>query len=51
VAGLDVTGPDAPIRIRDTAGRLVAIATLSDGRLAPDKVLVESTSSPTGADA
>ena len=51
VTGLVAAGPDAPIRIRDTAGRLVAIATLSDGRLAPDKVLVESSSTPTGADA
>ena len=51
VTGLAAAGPDAPIRIRDAAGRLVAIATLSDGRLAPDKVLVESTSAPAGADA
>jgi tRNA pseudouridine55 synthase len=51
VTGLVAAGIDAPIRIRDTAGRLVAIATLSDGRLAPDKVLVESSSTPTGADA
>jgi tRNA pseudouridine55 synthase len=51
VTVLAVVGPDAPIRIRDTAGHLVAIATLSDGRLAPDKVLVESTSIPAGADA
>ncbi len=48
---LDATGPDAPIRVRDASGRLVAIATLSDGRLAPDKVLVESTATPIGADA
>src|SRR2546427_457100 len=48
---LDATGPDAPIRIRDASGRLVAIATLSDGRLAPDKVLVDSTATPIGADA
>jgi tRNA pseudouridine55 synthase len=32
---------DGPIRVRDAAGRLVAMATLRDGRLAPDKVLVE----------
>jgi tRNA pseudouridine55 synthase len=32
----------APIRVRDTAGRLVAIATVRDGRLAPDKVLVDA---------
>jgi tRNA pseudouridine55 synthase len=51
VTTLLAAAPDAPIRIRDTTGRLVAIATLSDGRLAPDKVLVESTSIATGADA
>ena len=34
--------PDAPIRVRDGAGRLVAIATVRDGRLAPDKVLVDA---------
>ena len=33
---------DAPIRVRDGAGRLVAIATVRDGRLAPDKVLVDA---------
>ena len=32
---------DRPILIADAAGRLVAIATLVDGRLAPDKVLVD----------
>jgi tRNA pseudouridine55 synthase len=32
---------DAPILVVDEAGRLVAVATVSDGRLAPDKVLVE----------
>ncbi|HET9522517.1 MAG TPA: tRNA pseudouridine(55) synthase TruB [Candidatus Limnocylindrales bacterium] len=32
---------DGPIRVRDGAGRLVAIVTLRDGRLAPDKVLVD----------
>jgi tRNA pseudouridine55 synthase len=36
-----------PIRIRDEAGRLVAIATVRDGHLAPDKVLVDA--EPTGA--
>jgi tRNA pseudouridine55 synthase len=50
VTGLAASGPDAPIRIRDAAGRLVAIATLSDGRLAPDKVLVDSPATPIGAD-
>ena len=32
----------APIRVRDGSGRLVAIATVRDGRLAPDKVLVDA---------
>ena len=32
---------DGPIRVRDESGRLVAIATFRDGRLAPDKVLVD----------
>jgi tRNA pseudouridine55 synthase len=31
-----------PFRIRDSDGRLVAIATVRDGRLAPDKVLVDA---------
>ena len=51
VTVLAANGPDAPIRIRDASGRLVAIATLSDGRLAPDKVLIDSTATPIGADA
>jgi tRNA pseudouridine55 synthase len=33
---------DGPIRIRDEAGTLVAIARYQDGRLAPDKVLVDA---------
>jgi tRNA pseudouridine55 synthase len=38
----DRTGEQSgPIRVRDETGRLVAIATASDGRLAPDKVLIE----------
>ncbi len=37
----------APIRVRDGSGRLVAIATVRDGRLAPDKVLVDAL--PAGA--
>ena len=41
---------DAPIRVRDATGRLVAIATVRDGRLAPDKVLVDP-APPRGADA
>lgn len=42
-----VDGEDgAPIRIRDEAGRLVAIAVVRDGRLAPDKVLIDAVTSP-----
>jgi tRNA pseudouridine55 synthase len=41
----------APIRVRDEAGRLVAIATIRDGRLAPDKVLVDAPSAPRPGDA
>jgi tRNA pseudouridine55 synthase len=44
---VDVTG-DGPIRVRDDSGRLVAIATIRDGRLAPDKVLVDA-ARPAGA--
>ncbi len=33
---------DGPIRVRDEAGTLVAIARYRDGRLAPDKVLVDA---------
>ena len=33
---------DGPIRVRDDAGTLVAIARYRDGRLAPDKVLVDA---------
>ncbi len=40
-AALPPGKPDAPIRVRDEGGRLVAIAKVSDGRLAPDKVLIE----------
>jgi tRNA pseudouridine55 synthase len=37
-----VTAPaDTPILVVDEGGRLVAVATVSDGRLAPDKVLVD----------
>jgi tRNA pseudouridine55 synthase len=47
------TGPagNGPIRVRDDAGRLVAIATVRDGRLAPDKVLVEPRRPGVAADA
>jgi tRNA pseudouridine55 synthase len=32
----------SPVRVRDEGGRLVAIAVVRDGRLAPDKVLVDA---------
>lgn len=35
----------APVRVHDRRGRLVAIATLQGGRLAPDKVLVDASAS------
>jgi tRNA pseudouridine55 synthase len=41
-AALPTDEPDAPIRVRDGTGRLVAIARVRDGRLAPDKVLVDA---------
>jgi tRNA pseudouridine55 synthase len=34
--------PDGPIRVRNEAGTLVAIGRARDGRLAPDKVLVDA---------
>jgi tRNA pseudouridine55 synthase len=37
---LPETEPDTPIRLLDPSGRLVGIALLRDGRLAPDKVLI-----------
>jgi tRNA pseudouridine55 synthase len=40
-----------PIRVRDRSGRLVAIATMTDGRLAPDKVLVDAAAVADGASA
>ena len=49
-AALPTGGPDAPIRVRDGAGRLVAIATVRDGRLAPEKVLVDALPAPRRAD-
>jgi tRNA pseudouridine55 synthase len=39
---------EGPILVVDDDGRLVAVATLKDGRLAPDKVLVDA-SPPAGA--
>ena len=40
----------APVRVRDEEGRLVAIATIREGRLAPDKVLVDAApATPTAA--
>lgn len=49
-AALPPGDPDAPIRVRDGAGRLVAIATVRDGRLAPDKVLVDALPANRAAD-
>jgi tRNA pseudouridine55 synthase len=46
---LSAAASDGPIRIRDRAGRLIAIATLTDGRLAPDKVLIDSPAAAGGA--
>jgi tRNA pseudouridine55 synthase len=40
---------DGPILVLDGEGRLVAVATIKDGRLAPDKVLVDlADAAPTG---
>ena len=39
--------PGTPLRLVDGAGRLIGIGKLQGGRIAPDKVLVES--SPQGA--
>jgi len=49
-AALPAGERDAPIRVRDGAGRLVAIATVRDGRLAPDKVLVDALPATQAAD-
>lgn len=49
-AALPPGEPDAPIRVRDGTGRLVAIATVRDGRLAPDKVLVDALPATRAAD-
>ena len=40
-AAAEAVGP-GPIRIRDGGGRLIAIATVQDGHLAPDKVLIDA---------
>ena len=40
-AGTAAIEPDAPVRIVDATGRLVAIARLAGTKLAPDKVLVD----------
>jgi tRNA pseudouridine55 synthase len=41
-AGADAAAAaDGPILLLDGAGRLIAVAILKDGRLAPDKVLVD----------
>lgn len=49
-AALPAVEAGAPIRVRDASGRLVAIATVRDGRLAPDKVLVDALPAPRTAD-
>ena len=49
-AALPPNEAGAPIRVRDGNGRLVAIATVRDGRLAPDKVLVDAFPSTPAAD-
>jgi tRNA pseudouridine55 synthase len=41
-AGNDALPAEAPIRLVDEAGRLVAIARLSGTKLAPDKVLLDA---------
>ena len=41
-AGADALPADAPIRLVDDAGRLVAIARLAGTKLAPDKVLLDA---------
>ena len=42
-------GPADRYRLRDAAGALVAIATATGGRLAPDKVFVAPTATPAAA--
>jgi len=42
-------GPEGRLRLFDEADRLVAIARWSDGRLAPEKVLVDRVGDPTDA--
>jgi tRNA pseudouridine55 synthase len=37
----DGAGGEGPYRLRDSAGRLLAVASLSHGRFAPDKVFVD----------
>jgi hypothetical protein len=41
-AGAGALPEDAPIRLVDEAGRLVAIARLAATKLAPDKVLLDA---------
>ena len=41
-------GDDLRYRLADPAGRLIAVAALRDGRLAPDKVFVDPPNMPTG---
>jgi hypothetical protein len=40
-SGAGTLEPDAPLRLVDEAGRLLAIARLVGTKLAPDKVLIE----------
>ena len=46
-AGVGTLDPDAPLRLVDATGRLLAIARLAGTKLAPDKVLIEA---PGGAE-
>jgi tRNA pseudouridine55 synthase len=47
-AAAEAAGP-GPIRIRDGGGRLIAIVTVRDGHLAPDKVLIDAQPVPIGS--
>jgi tRNA pseudouridine55 synthase len=46
-----IAGDGRPIRVRDGQNRLIAIASIRDGRLAPDKVLVDALPASRAADA
>lgn len=47
--GLPAAGPGGRFRLLDASGRLVAMATLRGGRLAPEKVFVDAPASATEA--